>query len=143
MLYLIKQSNPGGKMKKILIILIFLINYAYSSPQLTWRTLSWQQDKFNSRWGSGIISHYDKVEHLTCYTTATVIIDDWRIPLVLGVAWEVKDALIPHEKYGRFWGGDGFSYKDTLANMAGITIGLFIRRVVFDKWLFPINKNKK
>ena len=33
-------------------------------------------------------------------------------------AFEIKDAIIPWEKYGR-WGGDGFSYKDALASTAG------------------------
>ncbi|HPI67298.1 MAG TPA: hypothetical protein PKZ16_02025 [bacterium] len=130
-------------MKKIIIIIIFLITIINNLASAQWRTLPWNHDKFNSKWGSGIISQYDKLEHLTCYTTATIILDDWKLPLALGVAWEVKDALIPYEKYGRFWGGGGFSYKDMAANIAGIGVGLFIKRVVFDKWLFPINKNNK
>lgn len=35
------------------------------------------------------------------------------VPFILsaGVLWEIKDGLLPYEKYG-FWGGDGFSAKD-------------------------------
>jgi uncharacterized protein YfiM (DUF2279 family) len=35
--------------------------------------------------------------------------------------WEVKDAVVPYEKYGSI-GGDGFSYKDLLWSLAGIAI---------------------
>lgn len=126
-------------MKKIFIIIIYLIFLINNFTQAKWRTLPWGQDKFNSKWGSDVISKYDKLEHFTCYSAATAILDDWKLPLAIGIVWEVKDALIPYEKYGQ-WGGEGFSHKDMIANIAGIGIGLFINRVVFDKWLFPIIK---
>jgi len=127
-------------MKKLITIITFLIiiiNNNYLFAQIKWRTLPWAEDKFDSRWGSGIISQYDKMEHFTCYTAATAALDDWKLSLAIGIAWEIKDALIPYEKYGHFWGGDGFSFKDLAANMVGIGTGLFVRRVVIDKLLFP------
>jgi len=56
--------------------------------------------------------------------------------LLSGIAWEVKDALIPYEKYG-WWGGDGFSWRDCVTNVAGwffgYTIVEFIESVFLNK----------
>ncbi len=42
-----------------------------------------------------------------------------------GVLWEVKDAILPWEKYG-FWGGDGFSWRDIVADVFGIATAVLI-----------------
>lgn len=39
--------------------------------------------------------------------------------IVSGIAWEVKDAVAPWEMYG-WLGGDGFSFNDIWANIAGV-----------------------
>tara|TARA_Y100000356_G_scaffold121032_1_gene114033 strand:- start:51 stop:452 length:402 start_codon:yes stop_codon:yes gene_type:complete len=49
----------------------------------------------------------------------------------LGLAKECIDAVVPHEKYGR-WGGDGFSKYDLMYDVAGIGIAFLI-----DKWWKP------
>ena len=53
------------------------------------------------------------------YTTKT---EWWKADLTaigLGVVWEVKDAYVPWEKYGKL-GGDGFSWVDIRTNIAGV-----------------------
>lgn len=70
----------------------------------------------------------DKVLHLV--TSAALFIlcllffkvwDAVLVTLALGVLWEVKDAIMPYEKYG-WWGGDGFSIKDIIFDVAGVAI---------------------
>jgi uncharacterized protein YfiM (DUF2279 family) len=41
----------------------------------------------------------------------------------IGLLWEIKDAIVPYEKHG-WWGGEGFSWKDLVANVIGIGLGL-------------------
>lgn len=47
------------------------------------------------------------------------------ITTILGLLWEIKDAIFPYERYG-FLGGDGFSYKDLTANIIGILFGYLL-----------------
>jgi len=47
-----------------------------------------------------------------------------------GLFWEVKDALVPWETYG-FWGGDGFSWRDIVADIYGIIAGFLFWRMVY------------
>ena len=90
---------------------------------MQWR---WARDSWLSR--GGLVLTYDKLEHFLTYLGLTFIgfwlrIDS-TIPILLmiGILWEIKDALLPYEKVG-FWGGDGFSWKDLMANIAGIAVG--------------------
>lgn len=106
-----------------------------------WR---WSKDKWNSlehtySFLGNTLLLYDKVQHfiggllvflvfivthrlvgyptspLFCFTLATSF---WW-------AWEIKDALVPHEKYG-WWGGDGFSWRDAVASTAGAAVGFVV-----------------
>ncbi|MDQ7052701.1 MAG: hypothetical protein Q9P14_07365 [candidate division KSB1 bacterium] len=90
---------------------------------MQWR---WARDSWLSR--GGLILTYDKLEHFLTYLSltsiGTLLQFDKTIPalILIGILWEIKDALLPYEKAG-FWGGDGFSWKDLLANFAGIALG--------------------
>ncbi|MBN2201390.1 hypothetical protein JW777_05500 [bacterium] len=44
-----------------------------------------------------------------------------------GVLWEVKDAIVPWERFG-FWGGDGFSWRDLCADGLGIAAAVLVWR---------------
>lgn len=43
------------------------------------------------------------------------------LALSFGIAWEVKDGLIPYEKAG-FWGAEGFSVNDLKMDILGIVM---------------------
>lgn len=58
------------------------------------------------------IFHDDLMDNKTITTIAIANIAFWTL-------WEVKDGLVPYEKYGEI-GGDGFSYKDLLWSAAGV-----------------------
>jgi hypothetical protein len=96
-----------------------------------WR---WAKDRWLST--GGTILKYDTLEHFLVYclgaflfsfrfSMEAVILSLWGI----GLLWEVKDAVTPHEKYG-WWGGEGFSWKDKMANMIGIAIGLALHSAI-------------
>jgi len=58
-----------------------------------------------------------------------------RNAFYLGLTKEVIDAVLPHERYGR-WGGDGFSKYDLYYDMAGIGLAY-----VIDSWWKPKGEN--
>ena len=64
-------------------------------------------------------------------------LDSFKYSLYCGIAKEVLDAYVPHEKYGKA-GGDGFSKYDLGYNLLGIGIACGI-----DKLWDKIRKNKK
>ncbi len=90
------------------------------------RWLNWKDDKWLSPHGA--ILHYDKMEHLLA-SAALAYVGTFFIPLLMacivalliGFLWEYKDGLMPYEKYGWF-GGEGFSWKDLIADFVGIVI---------------------
>jgi hypothetical protein len=46
----------------------------------------------------------------------------WQSDLIavgLGLGWEIKDGLVPYEKYG-WLGGEGFSFGDLTCNICGV-----------------------
>jgi len=49
--------------------------------------------------------------------------------LLAGVSWEIKDGLLPYEKYGYF-GGDGFSRNDIICDLAGIAANRILKESV-------------
>lgn len=59
--------------------------------------------------------------------------------LTLGFLWEIKDGFVPDKdpnyirigKWVYCFGGDGFSWKDLLADWIGIQIGMFITSFLF------------
>lgn len=86
------------------------------------------------RWDSkdGLLIPYDKVEHFLSYFALTIFLSFFAGPpavfvalLVAGVVWEVKDAIVSYRR-NPFWGGDGFSWKDLLANFAGMLLGALL-----------------
>ena len=89
------------------------------------------QDRFATR--AGFIIPYDKLEHLLCWFLLCVSFLLAGLPrslaagvaLVAGILWELKDAVMPWERYG-FWGGDGFSWRDLVADAAGIALAVGI-----------------
>ncbi len=87
------------------------------------------KDNWDSRQGS--IIPYDKLEHLVVWFLIYLglyLVSDYQTAfagaIASGILWEMKDAVVPWEKYG--WiGGDGFSVKDLIADIAGILLAVF------------------
>jgi VanZ family protein len=99
---------------------------------------AWQWRWAHDRWLSkgGTILPYDKLEHFLIYFLAGFLLSfkfAAEIVIILlfaiGLLWEIKDALMPYEKYG-WWGGEGFSWKDLIANIIGIALGLALRSMI-------------
>ena len=97
--------------------------------------LRWQDDSFWSE--NGHILTWDKLEHfireflLILLNVFIIKINmlNWVIVVELfGIAWEMKDGLFPYgnerSNPGRLI--EGFSFKDLIANQAGIITGLLI-----------------
>ncbi len=104
--------------------------FALSEHQV--RLLPWERDKWTSTNG-GYLSKYDKVEHFAAAAaghTVLIGLDQAgiarstplrRIKLSLTIItwWEVKDSVVPWERYGSL-GGEGFSMKDWIASASGV-----------------------
>ena len=96
-----------------------------------WRTLSWQKDKWSSQ--NGLAFKYDKLDHFVGSMALSAICEQinakngLKMAVAAGFFWEVKDAIVPWEKYGR-WGGEGFSSKDLIADIGGIILSHYIRK---------------
>jgi hypothetical protein len=97
----------------------------------------WSDDKWLSK--NGTILPYDKLEHfflgtlglLICFyllgfslTLSFVILE------LLGIAWEIKDGIVPYDDKGNI---EGFSWKDLIADNIGFLIGHLFTK------LFTIN----
>jgi len=90
--------------------------------------LDWHKDRWMSRNGSIFI--YDKLEHFILGILGAAILclflGTWLVFLfgiLASVLWEIKDGLLPYNEQGNI---EGFSWKDLLAGIAGIIIGLLI-----------------
>ncbi len=91
----------------------------------------WAHDSWLSR--GGLVVKYDKLEHALAYFVGSVFLLWLGLPydevffflFLAGVMWEIKDAHIPFETYGKF-GGDGFSWRDIIANLTGIFAGFLV-----------------
>ncbi len=91
--------------------------------------LPWQQDHWLSKTGSVIC--YDKLEHfagsfILAWILSFFLSRFWAVGLAfgLGFLWEVKDGYYP---YNRLTGAiEGFSWKDLIADMAGIGLYLWV-----------------
>jgi len=98
---------------------------------MRYRWLKWSDDKWLSIQGS--ILYYDKIEHaltsaiLAYFTTLYMpLLLACLVVLFVGILWEIKDGYMYWEEYGWF-GGEGFSWKDLIADFVGIVI-VFIWR---------------
>lgn len=90
--------------------------------------LDWKKDSWFSKNGSLLV--YDKLEHSLLGIIGAFILQfffaDWLLLLIGFIAaflWEIKDGLLPYDEQGNI---EGFSWKDLLAGIAGIIIGLLI-----------------
>lgn len=97
-----------------------IIRRAYFKP--------WHKDKWLSK--SGTVIKYDKLEHLIL---ATLLFWFWNaMPILwwcaagitwwIGFVWEVKDGIHAYDGINV----EGFSWKDLIANTAGIALGYLI-----------------
>lgn len=97
---------------------------------MNYRWLKWSDDKWLSR--QGTIIPYDKSEHAVV-SAILALIATFFMPLlfacllavVAGYLWEVKDGYLHWEVYG-WWGGEGFSWKDLIADSIGIAAGILL-----------------
>ncbi len=100
----------------------------YFDPVATFGQWRSARDHWLSK--GGTILEYDKLEHFLVYFLAAFMFS-FKLPkkiviallFAIGLLWEIKDALLPYEKYG-WWGGEGFSWKDLTANMIGMAVGV-------------------
>lgn len=109
-----------------------------------WR---WAKDHLGTKETSifkhGVLS-YDKIQHLFFSFIFSIILYysgvlffglsfsslcACLIIFGLGILWEVKDALVPWEEHG-FWGGDGFSFLDLLADAVGCSLAFFLIEII-------------
>jgi len=93
--------------------------------------------KIHWRWANDglftMCNEFDKLIHFRCALAGTLILlvlgisPLWAfiISLVIGILWEVKDAISYYEEHG-YLGGDGFSFWDLLADITGILVALLI-----------------
>ncbi len=93
---------------------------------MTYRWLKWRDDHWLSK--QGTIIPYDKAEHalgsaiLAYFATFFMpLLFACLLIMVAGYLWEVKDGYMHYEVYGWF-GGEGFSWKDLIADFVGILI---------------------
>jgi len=84
----------------------------------------------------GAFFKYDKSEHLI---GSAILYQGFRTynwepkkrllySVLSGFLWEVKDSLISYKDFGRM-GGDGFDYKDFLADCAGIFLSYELEKI--------------
>ena len=93
---------------------------------MSYRWVPWSRDRWLSK--NGTILPYDKAEHAAASAILAYFATFYMPPafaclavLFVGSLWELKDSIMPYEKYG--WiGGEGFSWKDLIADSVGITI---------------------
>lgn len=121
------------------LILLFLISSIFALSNELPREDKWKirfaKDKWNSK--SGTIIKYDKIEHFLCcfvlYFGFVLLKVDFLYSLyfvfLIGIIWEVKDAFLPWEKFG-WYGGDGFSMKDLIADMSGVFLGTILVNLI-------------
>lgn len=91
----------------------------------------WAMDSWDSR--GGLVIKYDKLEHALAYFVGSAILlwlglspdEVFFFLFSAGIIWEIKDAYIPYEVYGKL-GGDGFSWRDIVANLVGIFFGFLV-----------------
>lgn len=94
-----------------------------------WR---WARDSFFKPSGG---LRRDKIEHFAgsaCLVSILRVYEVDEKPSVssvvsAGFLWEVKDAVVPWERFG-FWGGDGFSWRDLAADGLGIAAAVLVWR---------------
>lgn len=85
--------------------------------------IPWQEDKWLSR--EGTLIPFDKLEHFllgVLWALVAILLLGIHpgivmiIGLIAGIGWEIKDGLFSH----------GFSWKDLIADIAGIGTGYLI-----------------
>ncbi len=93
------------------------------------KILPWDKDEWLSR--QGTILPFDKLEHfllaLLCVLSGILLLKInpqvvITIVSLIGIGWEIKDGLIPNSQ--------GFSWKDLIADFAGISLGYFITYIL-------------
>lgn len=93
---------------------------------IEWFKKRWQSDRWLSQNGTiqkGILK-YDKIEHLLLGFIFGLI--NIYLALALSVLKEIWDEFVPYQKYG--WiGGEGFSFKDLIADLTGIGIAVCLK----------------
>lgn len=116
-------------MKKIIAFLLFACALN-AGPRLAHSSL-------NSP--DGFFVKYDKAEHFGGSFVLCEAIYGLGIPnkkaawatLSFGLAWEIKDAFVPDEKYGPM-GGDGFCFLDLTADAVGVLASYLVNKYVLN-----------
>ena len=114
-------------MKKIIAFLLFACSLN-AGPRVA-------DSPFTSM--NGHFIKYDKIEHcagsfLLAHSLTACGIDNKKaaiLSLSAGFAWELKDAVMPYEKYGAF-GGEGFCWRDLTADAVGVFASYIVNKYV-------------
>jgi uncharacterized protein YfiM (DUF2279 family) len=88
---------------------------------------------------NGHFIKYDKAEHCAgsfmLHSGLVGIGVDNKKAMILslsaGLAWELKDSVIPYEKYGAF-GGEGFCWRDFTADAVGVFASYLVNKYVLN-----------
>lgn len=133
------NSSSGVKIAVILFAMALLPSGLFGQEYFHWRT------SHEPAWKDGHPNAYAELHFLSAsYLSTTMDVDMtwWKADLLtmgLGVAWEVKDALVPYEKAG-YLGGEGFGGGDLLADLTGVATHrlsiLLWNKIVHGKWSF-------
>lgn len=124
-------------MKYIQILLLITLSFGQITAQAwgpkypnsgTWQ---WSQDGW---WGSdkmahGVGSHWLRMEYQSW------INNKWLgagLALAGGIVWEIKDGYVNWQDFGAI-GGDGFSYKDVVADAVGVGYSLHLFDPVIER----------
>jgi hypothetical protein len=127
----------------ILLIVCFII--LISSPILAWiyQTEFWRWAQ-NDTWTStnGLILNHDKLEHFLGTALLVILLklggakknECFFVSIIASIVWEIKDAIVQWEVVG-LYGGEGFSWKDLGADIAGIlfAMGILLSASQIDK----------
>jgi len=97
--------------------------------------MKWATDTWTSQDGRFIV--YDKMEHAIRGAITFLLALGFGLPapllctVLFALLWEVKDGYMDWQRWG-FWGGDGFSWRDVVADFLGglITAVVIVRLAI-------------
>jgi len=120
-----------------IIILLFFSNNLFSQQHISLNKWEWSDKPF---WQSPAANMGHFVgSSVIAYNLEKQGMKWWEADLLtftMGLSWEIKDGLVKDDYYGGI-GGEGFSYKDLIADVSGILVNraitYAINKIVYKK----------